>query len=308
MKIIYAGTPEFAVPALETLMRSEHQVVAVYTQPDRRAGRGQKIQPGPVKIYALEHNIPVYQPVSFNDSAECKQLAGLGADLMVVAAYGLLLPLQVLEIPRLGCINIHASLLSRWRGAAPIQRAILAGDEHSGITIMQMDEGLDTGDILKSQSIEIGKDWTSSDLHDHLKLLGAQLVIEALEGLESGQLEALPQDHEGSCYAPRLSKLEAKIDWNSRAETLEREIRAFIPWPVSFTQLNDKNLRIWKAQVDTQYPPAKPGEIIEHNRDGIFVSCNDSVLKITQLQLAGKSQTQASQLLNSWNLTGMRFS
>ncbi|MFV2032732.1 MAG: methionyl-tRNA formyltransferase [Gammaproteobacteria bacterium] len=307
LKIIYAGTPEFAVPALETLLQSRHQLVAVYTQPDRPAGRGQKIKASPVKTCALSQNIPVYQPESLGNPAEIERLAGFQADLMVVAAYGLLLPPQLLELPRLGCINIHASLLPRWRGAAPIQRAIQAGDKKTGITIMQMDEGLDTGDMLIFESLPIHPDWNSAELHDRLKLLGAQLLIEAVDKLDSGQLVSIHQDHERSTYAARLSKQEAEIDWNKDADTLHREIRAFVPWPVSCTHLDNTNIRIWAAQLDTSHSPQAPGEIVGHNRDGIFVSCRDSVLQITRFQLAGKRQSSAAQLLNSKNLTGLRF-
>lgn len=307
LKIIFAGTPEFAVPSLEALLQSEHRVLAVFTQPDRPAGRGRKIQASPVKNCALAHNIPVYQPDSFKDSADCERLASFRADLMVVAAYGLLLPLQVLEIPRLGCINIHASLLPRWRGAAPIQRAIQAGDEKTGITIMQMDEGLDTGDMLICASLSIGADWDAAELHDRLKLLGSRLLMEAVDKLESGALEATRQDHERSSYAARLSKQEAEIDWNKNADTLRREIRAFVPWPVSFTHLENKNVRIWRARIESSCSADVPGQIIDHNRDGIFVSCRDSVLQITQLQLAGKTRSSAAQILNSGNLSGMRF-
>lgn len=307
LKIIYAGTPEFAIPALEALLKSEHRILAVYTQPDRPAGRGQKLQASPVKICAQASNIPVHQPVSLKNPDEYERIASFQADLMVVAAYGLLLPREVLELPRLGCINIHASLLPRWRGAAPIQRAIQAGDENTGITIMQMDEGLDTGDILISESLPIGADWNAAQLHDCLSELGVPLLLEAISGLESGRLEATRQAHHRSTYAARLSKQEAEIDWSKDADTLIREIRAFAPWPVSFTQLENKYIRIWQARVDTGYSPNLPGEIIDHNRGGVFVSCRDSVIQITRLQLAGKTQSSAAQLLNSRDLTGMRF-
>ncbi len=307
LKIIYAGTPEFAVPALEALLKSEHRLVAVYTQPDRPAGRGQKIQASPVKICAQTNNIPVHQPSSLKTPAEFACLENYQADLIVVAAYGLLLPLQVLELPRLGCINIHASLLPRWRGAAPIQRAIQAGDEQTGITIMQMDEGLDTGDILLSESLSIDADWNAAQLHDQLRQLGVLLLLKAINRLDSGQLEATQQDHHRSTYAARVSKQEAEIDWRKDADTLQREIRAFVPWPVSFTQLGNTSVRIWHAQANTGYSPNAPGEIIDHNRKGIIVSCRESVIQITRLQLAGKTQTSAAQLLNSRNLTGMHF-
>lgn len=307
LKIIYAGTPEFAVPALESLLQSEHEVLAVYTQPDRPAGRGRKLLQSPVKACALAHDIPLLQPQSFNDTLELTRLAGFKADLMVVAAYGLLLPVPILETPRLGCINIHASLLPRWRGAAPIQRAILAADKVSGITIMQMDRGLDTGNIMAATSLPILDAWTSADLHDHLMLLGAELLMKTLLQLESSVITAQSQDGNAATYAHRLEKAEAKIDWNKDAQIISREIRAYIPWPVSFTHLGDKMLRLWQAEVDTSYSHDIPGKIIQHNRDGLFVSCNNSVLRIAELQFAGKNRLTAADAFNAKNLTGMYF-
>ena len=307
LKIIYAGTPEFAVPTLESLLQSEHDVLAVFTQPDRPAGRGRKLLQSPVKAYALAHDIPVFQPQSFSSSSELTSLADFKADLMVVAAYGLLLPVPVLEIPRLGCINIHASLLPRWRGAAPIQRAILAADEVSGITIMQMDRGLDTGNMLSAISLPILPEWTSADLHDHLKLLGAELLMKTLSQIESSGLTGQPQNDTRATYAHRLEKAEAQIDWNKDAEIIKRETRAYIPWPVSFTHLDDRMLRVWRAEIDTSHSHDTPGKIIEHNRDGLFVSCKNSVLQITELQFAGKNRLTAAEAFNAKNLTGMHF-
>jgi len=307
LKIIYAGTPEFAVPALESLTQSEHEVVAVYTQPDRPAGRGRKLLQSAVKACAVAHDIPVFQPESFNSSSEINRLVDFKADLMVVAAYGLLLPAPVLDTPRLGCINIHASLLPRWRGAAPIQRAILAADEVSGITIMQMDRGLDTGNILAASSLPISGTWTSADLHDHLKLLGAKLLVKTLTQIESSGISAQPQDSEKATYAPRLEKAEAQIDWNKDAEIIKCETRAYIPWPVSFTHLEDRMLRVWRAEVDSSHNHNTPGKIIEHSRNGLFVSCKSSVLKITELQFAGKKRLTAAEAFNAKNLTGMQF-
>jgi methionyl-tRNA formyltransferase len=307
LKIIYAGTPEFAVPALNLLLHSEHDVLAVYTQPDRPAGRGRKLMHSPVKDCALEHDIPVFQPQSFKDSSESMRLSAFNPDVMVVAAYGLLLPNAVLEAPRLGCINIHASLLPRWRGAAPIQRAILAADAETGITIMQMDQGLDTGDILAKSSLPILPEWTSADLHDQLKLLGAELLIETLKQVESGEVNRQPQDNAGATYARRLEKAEARIDWNKNAGTIQCETRAYVPWPVSYTYLKDKSLRVWRAEIDTSHDPLIPGQIVEHNRNGLFVSCKDSVLQITELQFAGKKRLTAAEALNAKNLTGMHF-
>ncbi len=307
LKIIYAGTPEFAVPALESLMQSEHEVLAVYTQPDRPAGRGRKLLQSPVKAYAVAHDIPVFQPQSFNSTSEINRLLDFKADLMVVAAYGLLLPVPVLDAPRLGCINIHASLLPRWRGAAPIQRAILAADEVSGITIMQMDQGLDTGNILAATSLPILEAWTSADLHDHLKLLGAELLMKTLAKIESSGISGQSQDNETATYAHRLEKAEARIDWNKNAEIIKRETRAYIPWPVSFTYLDDRMVRIWQAEVDASHSHDSPGKIIEHSRNGLFVSCKNSVLKITELQFAGKNRLTAAEAFNAKNLTGMQF-
>jgi methionyl-tRNA formyltransferase len=307
LKIIYAGTPEFAVPALELLVQSEHDVVAVYTQPDRPAGRGRMLAQSPVKVCALKHDINVYQPQALKAESEITHLASFNPDLIVVAAYGLLLPPSVLSIPRLGCINIHASLLPRWRGAAPIQRAIQAADQESGISIMQMDAGLDTGDILATSCVTILAEWTSADLNDRLQQLGAGLLMETLEQLVSGEPTRVPQDNASATYAHRIEKSEARIDWNKNAETIQREIRAFVPWPVSFTSLDGDPVRVWRAGIDTSHDGDVPGRIIEHNRTGIFVSCKDSVLHITDLQFAGKKRLAAAEVLNARDLTGMHF-
>ena len=309
LKIIYAGTPEFAVPALEALIDSEHRVVAVYTQPDRPAGRGRALQQSPVKTCALEHNIPVYQPQSFKQGDDVQQLIDLQADLMVVAAYGLILPKVVLDAPEHGCLNIHASLLPRWRGAAPIQRAILAGDDETGITIMQMAEGLDTGDMLLKQSIKIDPDWSAGDLHDRLMDAGAGLLIRVLELLGKGELVPEVQDESLATYAAKLTKAEAVIDWNKPAKSIQREIRAFSPWPVSFTALDGKTVRVWRADLtDMRDSSATEGQILSHDKDGIYVKCGTGVLKITQLQFAGKNKSDPGQVLNARNLTGLKFS
>ena len=306
-KIIYAGTPEFAVPALQALLGSNHEVVAVYTQPDRPAGRGRKLQQSPVKTCALAGNIPVFQPESFKKSEEIQKLKSLQADLMVVAAYGLILPLEVLEAPQLGCINIHASLLPRWRGAAPIQRAILAGDAETGITLMQMDEGLDTGGMLAKQVIGIDPGWTAGDLHDALCQIGAELLLSTLGSLETG-LKAEKQQDSAACYAPKLVKAEAAIDWARDATTLSREIRAFVPWPVSFTRLDNGILRVWRAGVVDTESVKPPGQVIEHSKNGIFVGCGSGVLRIDELQFAGKKRTDAAQVLNGRDMSGKCFS
>ncbi|GBF29576.1 methionyl-tRNA formyltransferase [bacterium MnTg03] len=249
----------------------------------------------------------MFQPQSLKVESELTRVAGFKPDIIVVAAYGLLLPLSVLSTPRLGSINIHASVLPRWRGAAPIQRAILAADEESGITIMQMDAGLDTGDILAISCCPILSGWTSVDLHDHLALLGAELLLETLVQFEKGEQTRIPQDDARASYAPRIEKSEAQIDWNKDAETILRETRAFVPWPVSFTSLDNKTVRVWRAEIDTSRHHDIPGRIIEHDRTGLYVSCKDSVLRITEYQFAGKKRLTADQALNAKNLTGMNF-
>ena len=256
-KIIYAGTPEFAVPALQALLQSKHRVVAVYTQPDRPAGRGRKLQASPVKTHALEHGLEVYQPENFDSAQDIDALAAVQADLMVVAAYGLLLPPAVLAAPRLGCINIHASLLPRWRGASPIQQAILAGDRDSGVTLMKMARGLDSGDMIARRSIEIEAQWSAGDLHDKLAPLGAELLMTTMADIETALQHAQVQDESLVTYAPRLVKQQAEVDWDKSLDLLLREIRAFNPWPVSYTTLEGQNLRLWRAQAGSM-PPACP--------------------------------------------------
>lgn len=306
-KIIYAGTPEFSVAALRSLAASEHEVVAVYTQPDRPSGRGRKLQQSAVKSFALDQGLTVCQPDHFQSTNDIDLLKSWQADLMVVAAYGLLLPPAVLEAPRLGCINIHASILPRWRGASPIQQAILAGDGRSGISLMKMDQGLDTGDIISLRDIAIEPFWTAADLHDALAPLGAELLIDALSDLETVLQHAQAQNNNDACYAPRLTKQQAEIDWDQSAEQLDRQIRAYNPWPVSFTRINGDNLRIWKARPCFDYPPAEPGRVLAHNKQGLFVSCRDSVLQILELQFAGKNKWDASQARNACDLTGIQL-
>ena len=307
LKIIYAGTPEFAVPALESLLHSEHRLVAVYTQPDRPAGRGRKLQQSPVKKIALQHNLPLFQPASFGDTAALDELRACDADLMVVAAYGLLLPAAVLETPRLGCINIHASLLPRWRGASPIQQAILAGDQRSGVTLMKMDEGLDTGAIISSLAVDIDPCWSAARLHDVLAPLGAELLMDSLDNIEPSLQQARIQDELHATYAPRLTKGEAEIDWNKPAEVLLREILAFNPWPVSYTFIDDENLRLWSARVNALFDPGLPGQVVAHDIEGVYVSCGDGVLQVTGLQFAGRKKCTAAEALNARNLSGYRL-
>jgi len=307
LKIIYAGTPEFAVPALKSLLRSEHQLVAVYTQPDRPAGRGRKLQQSPVKELALEHGLPVHQPASFADATAVDDLRAYRADLMVVAAYGLLLPAAVLEAPRLGCINIHASLLPRWRGASPIQQAILAGDGISGVTLMRMDEGLDTGAMIVKRAVTIDPCWNAANLHDALAPLGAGLLLESLDNIERALQQACAQDESQATYAPRLTKRQAEVDWSKPAEVLLREIRAFNPWPVSYTFVDDDNLRLWSARINSDVDTSQPGLVIDHDAEGVYVSCGEGVLQVTELQYAGRKKCTAAEALNARNLAGCRL-
>ena len=304
LNIIYAGTPEFAVPALASLMQSDHRVVAVYTQPDRPAGRGRKLQQSPVKTFAREHNLPLYQPVNFKAQAAVDELYALNADLMVVAAYGLLLPPAVLSAPRLGCVNIHASLLPRWRGASPIQQAILAGDEHSGVTLMKMDHGLDTGPMIATRRVAIEPCWTAADLHDVLAPLGAELLLESIDSIDSAIQQAQIQDESRVTYAPRLTKQQAEIDWQKPVAELLREIRAFNPWPVSYTFLEDDNVRIWSARASSDFDRKLPGQVVAHDTRGVFVGALDGVLQVTELQFAGRKRSSAAQALNARSLCG----
>ena len=299
LKIIFAGTPEFAATALEQLIASNHDVVAVYTQPDRPAGRGRKLKPSPVKELALANGLAVFQPVSLKDHEVQQQLADQAADLMIVAAYGLILPKAVLDLPPLGCINIHASLLPRWRGAAPIQRAILAGDAETGITIMQMDVGLDTGDMLLKLSCTIEQTDTAASLHDKLAELGAQAVTQALEKLTAGELMPQKQDDSKANYATKLEKAEAIIDWTLPALDINRQVRAFNPWPVAQTQLGEKVLRIWEAELLELDSQAKAGTIIHADKRGIDVATGMGVLRLKKIQLPGGKPMDVASFLNS---------
>lgn len=296
LRIIFAGTPDFAARHLAALLDSPHQVIAVYTQPDRPAGRGQQLQQSPVKQLALQHDIPVYQPKSLKKAAAQQELAAFNADLMVVVAYGLILPQAVLDAPRLGCINVHGSLLPRWRGAAPIQRAIWAGDAESGVTIMQMDIGLDTGAMLSKVSTPIAADETSTSLYDKLAVTGPVALVDALANLETLQAQAQPQQDELANYAEKLSKEEALLDFTKPAIALEREIRAFNPWPVSYLQLGTQQLKIWRAV--TEPGSGQPGQVLRVDKKGIAIQTSDGVLVITELQPAGKKAMKVVDFLN----------
>lgn len=297
MKLIFAGTPEFAATALAATLAAGHEVALVLTQPDRPAGRGMALQASPVKRLAEQHGIPVFQPLTLKDAAARERVGAVGADVMIVAAYGLILPQAVLDMPRFGCINIHASLLPRWRGAAPIQRAILAGDAETGVCIMQMEAGLDTGPVMLSQSLAINAADTAATLHDRLAELGASLIVDALGRLP---LPVSPQSGEGVTYAAKLEKSEALIDWSKSAPEIDRQVRAFNPFPVASTTLDGVPLKIWAAQLepaDRCDPGAVPGELLMADRRGVVVACGSGALAITELQKAGGKRLQVAQFL-----------
>ena len=314
MKIIFAGTPEFAAHALAALLNTEHEIVAVYTQPDRKAGRGQKLTASAVKQLALQHQLPVYQPLNFKAStddglAAQNELAELNADVMVVAAYGLILPQVILDTPKYGCLNIHGSLLPRWRGAAPIQRAIATGDAETGVTIMKMAAGLDTGDMMLKTICPIEVTDTSASLHDKLALQGAEAICTVLASEQSLQqylAEREVQDEALTVYATKLSKAEAQIDWSRSAEDIDRNIRAFNPWPVAFTPINENNnLRVWNSVLSTLDASGKQaGEIITLDKNGVHVACGDQhAVCLTELQWPGGKALNAVQINQTQKLT-----
>ena len=302
LNIIFAGTPDFAAQHLQALIDSPHNVIAVYTQPDKPAGRGKKLQASPVKQLAEQYQIPVYQPKSLRKPETQAELTALHADVMVVVAYGLILPQAVLDAPTYGCLNVHGSLLPRWRGAAPIQRAIWAGDKQTGITIMQMDAGLDTGDMLHKVFFDIDLQDTSADLYHKLAEIAPNALIEVLNHLTDGTFIAEPQDDMQSNYAEKLSKEEAKLDWQLSAAQLERNIRAFNPWPMAYLQLTDEQgnpqtLKVYQATVLPSVSQT-PGTIISADKNGIQIATADGVLNLLQLQPAGKKPMSAQDLLN----------
>ncbi|WP_267225459.1 methionyl-tRNA formyltransferase [Dyella silvae] len=300
LRVVFAGTPDFSVPCLEACRASGAEVVAVYTQPDRPAGRGRKLTPSPVKQAALAAGIPVEQPESLKSEDARATLAAYAPDLMIVVAYGLILPRKVLAIPRLGCWNVHASLLPRWRGAAPIQRAILAGDAESGVDLMQMEAGLDTGPVLLERRTPIGRDDTGGSLHDRLAALGAEVLAEGLSRVMAGEtLLPRPQPEEGVTYAHKLDKAEARLDFSRPAQALERQVRAFDPWPVAEGDIHDETLRVWAAHAIEGQPGTAPGTVLTMTRDGIDVACGEGALRVTALQRAGGKRISAADYVNA---------
>ena len=306
MRVIFAGTPDFAASALAALIEAGHEILVVLTQPDRPKGRGMKLTPSPVKTLALQHELPVWQPENLKDMAIQQQLRDLQADVMVVAAYGLLLPAAVLNIPQHGCLNIHASLLPRWRGAAPIQRAIEAGDAESGVCIMQMDVGLDTGDVLLSRSTPITEATTAAQLHDDLAVIGAQAIVEALAKLP--ELTAIPQPEAGVTYAQKLSKADAEIDWALGAKQIHAKIRALNPVPGAWSSLNEQVIKIWASKVLEQSSDAAIGSIVAADKQGIAVQTGAGVILITELQASGsKRMAAAAFVAGHADLMGQQF-
>ncbi len=306
MRIVFAGTPDFAVPTLKMLLDSGHQLCGVYTQPDRPAGRGRKLTPSPVKVVAEQAGIPVYQPLDLKSESDQQQLKDLQPDLMVVVAYGLILPQAVLDTPSLGCVNVHASLLPRWRGAAPIQRALMAGDKETGVTIMQIVKKLDAGDMLHKEVCPIDDQITAGELHDRLAELGAVGLKKILPQIESRSLTPEPQDEALVTYAEKLSKKEAELDWRFPAELLNRKIRGLNPWPVAQTQYQDKVLRIWRAEVIDETVDAEPGQVLLHDKQ-VDVATGKGLLRLLEVQLPGGKRLDIQAFRNAHDLNNIKL-
>lgn len=301
MRILFAGTPPIAARVLSALLQTPHEVVAVFTQPDKPAGRGQKLHISAVKEMALAQNIPIHQPSTLKEEAVADLIAHYDADIMIVLAYGLLLPKNILELPRLGCINLHASLLPSWRGASPITQSILAGDVETGISIMQMDEGMDTGPILKTFSCIISEDETTETLTEKLAVLGAENIGKVLEALDLGALNAVAQNNNTATYAAKIHKEEALLDWTLPAIILERKIRAFFPWPVAYTHFADTPIRIWRAKIISKesIKDIPAGTIINKSKEGFDVATGEGVLRLIEIQLPGKSRITCAELFKT---------
>lgn len=299
LRIIFAGTPDFAAKHLAALLETDHKIVGVLTRHDKPAGRGKKLTPSPVKVLAEEYQLPIFQPISLRDTENQQWIKEKNADLMIVVAYGLILPQAVLDIPRLGCLNVHGSLLPRWRGAAPIQRSIWAGDAETGVTIMQMDACLDTGDMLYKAACPIDSSDTSATLYEKLAMTGPQALIHTVDMLSLGQCSPEKQDDSLANYAEKLSKEEARIDWQQDANQIERCIRAFNPWPMSYFMVAEQLIKVWRAEVISETHDKQPGTIIRADKKGISIATGNGILNITQLQPPGKKAMSAQDLLNS---------
>ncbi|MCB1776082.1 MAG: methionyl-tRNA formyltransferase [Candidatus Competibacteraceae bacterium] len=307
-RLIFAGTPEFAVPSLQILLDNGCSLAAVYTQPDRPAGRGRPLRASPIKIRAQALEIPVYQPLTLRDPAVQAEMATLQPDLLVVVAYGLILPPEVLAMPKLGCINVHASLLPRWRGAAPIHWALLSGDPETGVSIMRMEAGLDTGPVFTQAACPTPRGITGGELHDGLAMLGARLLQATLPEIVAGRLAPQPQNDALANYAPKLNKADLELDWSRSALELERQVLAFNPWPVAHTRLQDSMLRIWRATADEEEPAtAPPGTVLREEPSGIVVATGSGVLRLTEVQLPGGKPLPVDAFLNARRLTGQRL-
>jgi methionyl-tRNA formyltransferase len=309
LRIAFAGTPQFAVPALRALLDSRHQVVGVLTQPDRPAGRGRELRASPIKLLAAaQRSLPVAQPATLRTPEGRAELESWAPDLIVVVAYGLILPTAALQLPRFGCLNIHGSLLPRWRGAAPIQRAILAGDAQTGVSIMKLDEGLDTGPVLIERARAIGDLETAGDVHDALAGLGAAALLEAIEGLVAGTITPRPQSSEGVSYASKIEKAEALLDWSGAANDIDRRIRAFNPWPAAETRFAGESLRLLRSTVAQPAGQAgEPGVLLGLAEEGLLVACGTGVVAVSELQRAGRRPVLARDFMNATRTAGARF-
>ncbi len=302
MRIVYMGTPDFAVGALRALYEAGHEICAVVTQPDKPKGRGKELQMSPVKQFALEKGIEVFQPVRVKRPEAVEKLASWNADVFVVAAFGQILSQEILDMPKYGCINIHASLLPKYRGAAPIQWSIINGETVTGVTIMQMDAGIDTGDMMFKKEVVIADDDTYASLHDKLEQAGAELIVPALEAVEKGEAVRTPQEDAASCYAPMIDKAMGKIDFSRPVCEIERLIRGLNPWPSAYTSYKGKNMKIWEAAPCKETPDGVPGSINRVEKDAVYVNASDGVLKVTQLQLEGKKRMQVKDFLLGYRM------
>ncbi len=304
-RLVFAGTPEFARVSLEALVEAGRAPVAAYTQPDRPAGRGRKLKASPVKRYAESHGIPVLQPATLRNDEAIKELAALEPDLLIVAAYGLILPQAVLDIPAHGCLNVHASLLPRWRGAAPIQAAILAGDARTGISLMAMTAGLDCGPVYDSEEIAIGADETAGELHDRLAALGARLLVAKLDAILAGDIEARDQDESLVTHAPKIDKRDAEIDWTLPAVVIARRTRAYNPFPGAYTRVGQTRLKVWSASA--MDGDGEPGTVVQFDRDALVVACGEGALRLEELQLPGKRRVPVREFVGQADLAGARL-